>query len=433
MAKFLVRRLFSLILTMFLVSVAVFLITEAVPGDVARHILGRDAQPEQVALFRKQLGLDQPLYLRYLDWLIGNDWRARRLIGRPLERIQDPDTGEEWWVRWRNGSLRRWKMVEGELQTYERQPDGSVEEYPAGDVWNTDKNGRQTFWGVDPANRAVLWRKGRTEQGDQSSTVGRAQLESSGGVRYLPLKRGMLRGDPGVSIQTNRPVAESLLSRLKNSAILAGLAFAVVMPLALLLGIIAGINEGKAIDSILSVMGLVTTASPNFATGIFLILIFAVWLDWLPGATVFFSDAAILNHPEMLVLPVATLTLIELGYVLRITRSSMIEVMESAYVRTAILKGIPYWKVVLKHAVRNALLAPITVIMLHVNWLMGGIVVVEAIFGFPGLGTYLLDSALVKDVNAIEAGSMVMVVLAVGTQIVADVIYTLLNPRIRYG
>jgi peptide/nickel transport system permease protein len=153
----------------------------------------------------------------------------------------------------------------------------------------------------------------------------------------------------------------------------------------------------------------------------------------LPGATVFTSPTAIFEEPKMLVLPVATLTLIELGYVLRITRASMVEVMKAAYVRTAFLKGLPYWRIVFKHAVRNAMMAPITVIMLHVNWLMGGIVVVEAIFGFPGLGNYLLQSALYKDVFAIEAGAMVMVILAVGTQLVADVIYTFINPRIRYA
>jgi peptide/nickel transport system permease protein len=214
---------------------------------------------------------------------------------------------------------------------------------------------------------------------------------------------------------------------------LAAVAFAVVMPLALLLGIVAGLNEGKLIDRVLSLFGLITTASPNFATGIGLILLFSVWLGWLPGATVFTSSDAVFRRPEMLVLPVATLTLIELGYVLRMTRASMAEVMSTPYVRTAILKGLPYREVVLRYAVRNALMAPITVIMLHVNWLLGGIVVVEAIFGYPGLGTYLLTSALYKDVFAIEAGAMVMVVLAVSTQLIADVVYTFLNPRIRYS
>ena len=243
----------------------------------------------------------------------------------------------------------------------------------------------------------------------------------------------MLRGDPGISVQTGRPVAGTLFRRLQNSGILAGLAFVIVMPIALVLGLIAGLNEGKALDRILSIGGLAGTSTPSFATGIFLILIFAIWLRLVPGVTAFASERAIFEKPEMLVLPVLTLALIELGYVLRITRASMVEVMRADYIRTAFLKGLPYWRIVFKHALRNALMAPITVIMLHVNWLMGGLVVVEAIFGFPGLGNYLYKAGLWKDVFAVEAAAVVMVFLAVGTQLVADIIYTFLNPRIRYA
>jgi peptide/nickel transport system permease protein len=110
----------------------------------------------------------------------------------------------------------------------------------------------------------------------------------------------------------------------------------------------------------------------------------------------------------------------------------MVEVMNAPYIRTAVLKGLPHRRIVIVHALRNALMAPITVIMLHVNWLVGGIVVVEAVFGYPGLGLYILDSALFKDINAIEAAAMVLVALAVTTQLIADIIYTFLNPRIRF-
>jgi peptide/nickel transport system permease protein len=111
----------------------------------------------------------------------------------------------------------------------------------------------------------------------------------------------------------------------------------------------------------------------------------------------------------------------------------MSEVMREPYIRTAFLKGLPRRRVVFKHAIRNALMAPITVIMLHVNWLLGGIVVVEVIFGYPGLGSYILDSALFKDFNAIEGGAMILVAVAVSTQLLADILYTFLNPRIRFG
>jgi peptide/nickel transport system permease protein len=228
-------------------------------------------------------------------------------------------------------------------------------------------------------------------------------------------------------------VAETLIRRLFNTLTLAAIAFVIVMPLALLLGLIAGLKEGKFIDRFLSISSLIATATPEFASGVFLILIFATWLKWVPGAVVVANDAAIFENPAMLVLPVLTLTLIELGYVLRITRASMVEVMKTNYIRTAILKGLPYRQIVFKHAIRNALMAPITIIMLHVNWLIGGIVVVEALFGFPGLGRYILEAALFKDVFAIEASAMVLVIIAVATQLVADIIYTYLNPRIRYA
>jgi peptide/nickel transport system permease protein len=433
MARFILQRLLSMLLTMFIVSVAVFLISEMAPGDVARHILGPFASPEQVELFRAQLGLEEPLYLRYINWLFGSDWRASRLVGHPLIRIEDPRSGiVNWWADI-DDTPTRWKMKDGQMVTSRIREDGTVEtDEGVFTGWETNQEGQQYFWGVDTANHATKWVKGVAEEKVGPASAGRAAVEQTGGVEYIPLLRGLLRGDPGVSFRTGRPVADTLFIRLRNSLLLAGIAFVVVMPLALLLGVIAGLNEGRPIDRVLTVGGLITTASPNFATGILLILVFAAWLKVLPGAVVLLDDTAIFSNLDMLVLPVATLTLIELGYVLRITRASMVEVMNAPYIRTAFLKGLPYRRIVLRHALRNAMMAPITVIMLHVNWLMGGIVVVEVLFSFPGLGQYLLDSALFNDVFAIEAGAMVMVVLAVGTQLVADVIYTFLNPRIRY-
>ena len=316
-----------------------------------------------------------------------------------------------------------------------RQPDGTTVDVTLGDdVWKPDASGRLTYWAMDKENRAAMWVKGelvtewslRAASGSWAATPGAPD-------HYLPLQLGLLRGDPGVSFLTRRPVAETLFRRLGNTAILAVLAFVFIMPLALLLGLIAGLNEGTWIDRVISIGGLVTTATPEFVSGVFLILIFSTWLQWLPGAVVVTSDSTLFQHPEMLVLPVLTLTLVELGYVSRITRASMVEVMRTNYIRTAVLKGLPRARVVFKHAVRNALMAPITVIMLHVNWLIGGIVIVESIFGYPGLGGYILDTALFKDFYGIEAATMVLVSIAVFTQLIADFAYTFLNPRIRYS
>ncbi len=213
----------------------------------------------------------------------------------------------------------------------------------------------------------------------------------------------------------------------------AAIAFVVIMPIAVLLGIVSALKEGRLLDRVIALSTLTATSIPEIATGIFLLVIFVGWLGVLPGATVIPPGETLLQNPEFFVLPVLTLTLIEVGYVARITRASMIDVLDSQYIRTAYLKGLSYWKIVGRHALRNALLAPIAVIMLHVNWLIGGVVVVEAIFGYPGLGRFILGAALSRDVFGVEAATMILVVIAVGTQLVADILYTFLNPRIRFA
>jgi len=431
MGKFIVRRIILLMLTMILVSMAVFVITEASPGNVARNILGAFVTPEQEASFLAQLGLDKPVWVRYLYWLGGSDWQASDKVGRPLKRIMTEKGFVEWWAIREDGQLVRWKLSGDDLIAEVRQKDGTKTKEKDNDRWATDEKGVSIFWGLDNENHAVKWEKG-TDRKVWTFIMGSGWKETSGGpIEYIPLKKGFIRGDPGVSLRTGRPVGNSLYVRLRNTLVLAGIAFVIVMPLALVLGLLAGLKEGSLRDRVLSVGGMMFSVIPEFATGIFLILIVAVWWGVVPGATVF-GEKAPWSRPDMLILPVLTLTLIELGYVLRITRASMVEVMRSPYIRTAHLKGLPYWRIITKHAIRNALMAPITVIMLHVNWLMGGVVIVEVVFGYPGLGKYLLDSALYKDINALEAGAMILVMVAVGTQLFADILYTFLNPRIRY-
>lgn len=431
MLLFILRRFLTLLITLFLVSIFIFAITEASPGNVARNVLGAFITPEQEESFLAQLGMDKPVYVRYLYWLFGSDLHARVQVGLPLERIETEDGFYEWWGKRENGDLVRWRLKGDDLIAVERSLDGNIIESMDNESWTVDKKGIHTFWGINNNNSIVLWEKG-SDKKVWTFVVGTGWMETSGGpVEYIPLKKGFIRGDPGISLRTGRPVAKSLFVRVRNSLVLAGIAFVIVMPLALLLGFVAGIKEGSLRDRLLSTGGIMFSVTPEFATGIFLILIVSVWLKLAPGATVF-GESAPWKRPDMLILPVLTLTLIELGYVLRITRASMVEVMKTHYIRTAYLKGLPHWRVVLVHAVKNALIAPITVIMLHVNWLLGGIVIVEVVFGYPGLGKYLLDSALYKDVNALEAGTMIMVIVAVTTQLMADIIYTFLNPRIRY-
>ena len=432
MARFIIRSLVSTVITLFIVSIALFLLLEAGSGDITVKILGVFSTPEQRASYRNQLGLDDPVYLRYIDWLIGNEWRAERQVGLDLVTVEDPVTGEDTWWADVDGHLVRWSLEDGELMQMARQEDGSTVASPADVVWAVDENGQESFWGVDDKNNAVKWVRG---EGAEVWVLTKAGMrkEGDGPQDYIPLRKGLLRGDAGKSLQYGRPVSLTLWPRVRNTLILAGVAFLVVMPLALVFGIIAGINEGRPIDRFISVTSLGATATPEFVTGIFLIMIFGIWLQWLPAVAIFTSADAILENPLLLALPVMTLTAVELGYVIRMTRASMVEVMGSPYIRTAILKGMPYWRVVIRHAVRNALMAPITIIMLHVNWLIGGVVVVEAIFGYPGLGKYIYDAAIFGDVNAVEAAAMVTVIIAVLTRIIGDLAYTFLNPRIRYA
>jgi peptide/nickel transport system permease protein len=276
-----------------------------------------------------------------------------------------------------------------------------------------------------------MWKQGGAEKVFELTKAGLREL-SDGPSDFIPLRKGLLRGDPGISFQYGRPVATTLFSRVRNTLVLAGLAFIVVMPLALLLGILAGVNAGRWPDRTISIAGLALTATPEFVIGTFLIIILGVWLKWLPPVSLFLSDSDVFNL-KLIALPVITLTAVELGYVARMTRASLVEVMDSPYIRTAIIKGMPFRRVVIRHALRNALMAPITVIMLHVNWLIGGLVVVEVIFGFPGLGKYIYESAVFGDYNAVEAAAMFTVIVAIVTRLLGDLAYTFLNPRIRYA
>ncbi|MCB0035647.1 MAG: ABC transporter permease, partial [Anaerolineales bacterium] len=300
------------------------------------------------------------------------------------------------------------------------------------DLWTTDEDGNEIFWGIDNRGRAAKWERGNDTTAIVVTQTGVQEVRGAA-VDWIPLRKGIIRGDTGISLKYNRPVSNTLPIRIRNTAVLAGAAFIVVMPLALLLGIIAGINEGRFIDRFISTTSLAFTATPEFVTGVLLILVLGIWLAWVPPVAIFSSANAVFENPQLLILPVLTLTAVELGYITRMTRASMVEVMAAPYIRTAIIKGMPYRRVVLKHAVRNALMAPITVMMLHINYLIGGVVVVEVIFGYPGLGLYIYEAAVFGDPNAVEAAAMVTVLIAVATRLLGDLAYTFLNPRIRYS
>jgi peptide/nickel transport system permease protein len=242
------------------------------------------------------------------------------------------------------------------------------------------------------------------------------------GARYF--------GNFGYSTLYKAPVNDVLWDRLGNTALLAGLALAFIVPLSLVLGILAGMKEGSATDRGLSIMSIVMTSVPEFASGVILVAIFVVALGWLPGTSPLDPGAG-WSLASQLVLPVAVLTLYDAGYVARMVRGSMAEVMAKPYVRTAILKGLPRRHVILRHAVRNAMIAPFTVIMLQINWLIGGVVVTELVFAYPGFGRMLLEASLFGDIALIEAATLIALIIATATQFISDLGYIMLNPQIR--
>lgn len=247
--------------------------------------------------------------------------------------------------------------------------------------------------------------------------------------RYLKWVGGVITGDLGKSFEKGEPVAKLVAERLANTGILAFWVFALMIPLSLSLGILAGMNEGSGTDRVLSFIAVFTTSLPEIATAIVLSVIFALGLRWVP------ANSAMTGGWDglQLVLPVLTLVLYDFGYVARMTRASMAEVMTSQYIRTAILKGLPRRRVILRHALRNALIAPFTIIVLQLNWLLSGVVVVEVFFQYSGFGKLLLDAALFGDIYVIQAATLVAVFVAVLSQIISDAGYTFLNPRIRFS
>ena len=245
-------------------------------------------------------------------------------------------------------------------------------------------------------------------------------------VQYGEWLGGVLTGDLGYSTRFRMPVNEVLPKRLGYTGILAFWVLVTMVPSALLIGILSGMREGTALDRILSIFSVATTATPEYVSGILFTVIFASMLGWFKGV----SNVNNITF-ENFTLPVMTMSIYGMGYIARMTRASMSEVMTSQYVRTAHLKGLPFRSVVLKHALRNALIAPFTVILLQFSWLLTGVVIVEKIFNYKGFGWALVEAAENNDIHLLLACSLVSVVVVIGTQLISDVGYAYLNPRIR--
>ncbi|MEM9551146.1 MAG: ABC transporter permease [Pseudomonadota bacterium] len=242
---------------------------------------------------------------------------------------------------------------------------------------------------------------------------------------------GILQGDWGYSTVFKDDVGSIVLVRLGLTGKLMGFVLLLMVPMALIVGVLAGMKEGSPMDRSLSTFSIITTATPEYVSGVIFIAVFAssaVGLKWFKGtATSAMEDATFGNF----FLPVLTISLYGMGYIARMTRASMTEVMTAQYIRTARLKGVSFHNIVLKHALRNALIAPFTVIMLQVPWLLNGVVIVETLFNYKGFGWVLVQAAGNNDIELLLAVSVVSVVVVLLTQLISDIGYVYLNPRIR--
>lgn len=252
-------------------------------------------------------------------------------------------------------------------------------------------------------------------------------------AQYARWAGGILAGDLGQSLIMERPIGPMLRDALANSAMLAVLSFVLVAVIGIGLGLVAAIRHGSALDHAISVFTFFGISVPEFFWGIVMILVFAGYLGWLPSGGAADASASVGTAIKHLVLPAATLTFALIAHVSRMTRSSMLETLRSPYVLYARAKGLPERVVIGRHALRNALLPTITVLAIDVGWLIGGIVVVETVFSYPGLGRLLLFGIERRDLPLIQASILVVAAIYCVANLVADLLYAYFNPKIRYG
>lgn len=252
-------------------------------------------------------------------------------------------------------------------------------------------------------------------------------------VQYWDWVTSAVQGDLGNSVSLSRPVTELVGRALVNSGKLAALAFVIVIPLSIFGGVIAALRRDQLTDRFITVGGLSATVIPEFVSGIVLILVFAIWLDWLPGTAVAPPGSGFFVQLQHLILPAIPLVLVLFGYIARITRAGVIEALDADYTRTAILKGLPRSRVIRQEVLRNALLPTIAVVASQIGYLIGGLVVVEVLFNYQGIGRLLFNAAQKADFPLLAGGVLVVAVAFQVSMLVADIAYSLLNPRLRLG
>lgn len=279
----------------------------------------------------------------------------------------------------------------------------------------------------------------RTVLGQSATPESLAALRESMGindpllVRYGRWAGGFIQGDLGESLYMRGVQINTIFWRkVGHSVVLALAALIFYVPLSLFFGVVAGVKAGKLADSIISFFGLATMALPEFVSGIILITLFAIKIPLLPITSIIPIGETLWGNLDILILPAFSITFVMFGYVSRMQRSSMITVLNSDYIRAAVLKGMPRGYVIFRHALKNALLPTITIIGMNMGWLFGGLIIVETLFGFPGLGSLTLSAIKTRDVPLLEACVLFITFIFVVSTFITDMMYAYLNPRIRF-
>lgn len=251
-------------------------------------------------------------------------------------------------------------------------------------------------------------------------------------VRYFSWLGGVLTGDLGTALTTRQPIASTLMPRLWNTLFLAFWAAIVSVPLAVLLGLLAVRYRNGPIDKAISGFALASTSLPEFFIGYLLIFFVAVQLQWFPSISTVYSGMPLADKLNAIVLPATVLVLVVLAHMMRMTRAAILNVMQSAYIETAELKGLSSFDIIRKHAFPNAIAPIVNVIMLNLAFLIVGVVVVEVIFVYPGMGQYLVDHVSKRDVPVVQAVGLIFAAVYIGLNIIADIAAILANPRLRH-
>ncbi|MHA6323801.1 ABC transporter permease [Roseivivax sp. CAU 1753] len=251
-------------------------------------------------------------------------------------------------------------------------------------------------------------------------------------ARYFNWLGGILVGDLGTALTSGANISEAIASRLGNTLFLAAVAAMISVPLAILLGLVAVRYKDRWPDKLISASTLASISLPEFFIGYLLILVFGVKLGWFPTVATVYDGMSFGARLNAVILPALTLTLVVLAHMMRMTRAAILNVMQSAYIETAELKGLSTFKVIWKHALPNAVSPVVNVVMLNMAYLIVGVVVVEVIFVYPGMGQYLVDHVSKRDVPVVQACGLIFAAIYIGLNLVADVVSILSNPRLRH-